>query len=66
MGTSSYLMSKSDQDDEMGVVGYFPLIAVSIIAVAYHIGIGPIPWSYSGTYHTGHSFCIECKRQYSK
>ena len=49
MGTSSYLISKAGQDEAMGVVGYFPLIAVSIIAVAYHIGIGPIPWSYSGT-----------------
>ena len=49
MGTSSYLISNSDQDD-IGVVGYFPLVAVSVIAVAYHIGIGPIPWSYSGTY----------------
>ena len=47
MGTSSYLMTNSDEGD-IGVVGYFPLIAVSIIAVAYHIGIGPIPWSYSG------------------
>ena len=52
MGTSSYLISNSDQDD-VGVVGYFPLIAVSVIAVAYHIGLGPIPWSYSGTYSSG-------------
>ena len=48
MGTSSYLISDSGQED-IGIVGYFPLIAVSVIAVAYHIGIGPIPWSYSGT-----------------
>ncbi len=43
MGTSSYL----NESDASAVSGYFPVIAVSLIAVTYHVGLGPIPWSYT-------------------
>ena len=47
MGVSSYLTS-GESSDLSPVVGFLPVFGVSLIAVTYHIGLGPIPWSYTG------------------
>lgn len=46
MATSAFLNDGGNGDS--GVGGYLPLVAVILIAVTYHIGLGPIPWSYTG------------------
>ncbi|XP_059095673.1 facilitated trehalose transporter Tret1-2 homolog isoform X2 [Tigriopus californicus] len=56
LATSAYLNNKAlgqsslDVDGHSGdfsLLGVLPLIGVMSVALAYHIGLGPIPWSYT-------------------
>ena len=52
LATSAYFNSGEvvvARESAKAFLGAAPLIAVVIVALAYHIGLGPIPWSYTGT-----------------
>lgn len=50
LATSAYFSAKDDDDgDAMPILGVLPLVSVLLVAFSYHIGLGPIPWSYTGT-----------------
>ncbi len=47
MGASAYVNSYQQNNQVFGVL---PLVSVVLVAVFYHLGLGPIPWSYTGTF----------------
>ena len=56
LATSAYFNSGEvvvARESAKAFLGAAPLIAVVIVALAYHIGLGPIPWSYTGNDEKG-------------
>lgn len=58
LATSAYLNNKALREssasldgnsNDFSFLGVLPLIGVVSVALAYHIGLGPIPWSYTGS-----------------
>ena len=37
--------------------GWLPLVAIIMVALFYHIGLGPIPWSFAGK--TNGTLCLD-------
>jgi len=45
--TNSTSMTTPEDNVQSDLLGYLPLIGVITAAVAYHIGLSPVPWSYT-------------------
>lgn len=61
LATSAYLNNRPGSEEgasSSGFLGVLPLIAVTMAAVMYHIGLGPIPWSYLGMQILGSSLIM--------
>ena len=52
LGTSAFFSARAEEEGEgsvnEGLLGALPLASVLLTAFSYHIGLGPIPWSYTG------------------
>ena len=62
LATASYLTHRDRGEDAGAMVGWLPMLAVVTAALAYHLGLGPIPWAYTGELelYDHPTLCLSC------
>jgi len=50
LGAAAHLNVGHENEGLKGALGVLPLIGITIVALAYQVGLGPIPWSYTSNH----------------